>query len=201
MEAKPSDSDVKAFYEGISLPEPRTDAILEMGRSVRESRRWKRLAVTMSFGFVFMTAIAAFLLIRTPIADDQPVIPSDSPLVSELEEDSSTLDHEAIRVVSVRLHGDACPKCRQMGGAMVDLQSEFDGQPVLFVTLDLSDSAHRTQSRLMSRLLGLEHVLDPDADAGFVVLTKPNGEVVEKLDATTATELLAVHVRNQLGRD
>jgi thiol-disulfide isomerase/thioredoxin len=63
-------------------------------------------------------------------------------------------------VVVLKLHADWCAECKAMGTLMDDLASKFDQEPVLFITLDLTDSSTRSRAELMVGALGYRGLWD-----------------------------------------
>ena len=60
-----------------------------------------------------------------------------------------------------------------MGSVFTDLRNKFDGQPVLFVTLDLTNVSTRNQSELLAVALGLKNVYENNPGTGFIIIVNP----------------------------
>jgi len=58
MKPESTEHEVKKFYEGVSLPAERADAILSMRGILAESRRWKAIGVAASLGVVLLSCVA-----------------------------------------------------------------------------------------------------------------------------------------------
>jgi len=88
------------------------------------------------------------------------------------------------KLIAVKHHGDWCSSCKKMGSIFTDLRNKFDGQPVLFVTLDLTNISTRNQSELLASTLGLQSVYKNNPGTGFILLIDPKTyQVVKKLSA------------------
>lgn len=78
---------------------------------------------------------------------------------------------QAPALVVAKFHADWCGACRAMGDVATDLANKHDGQPVLFVTFDLTNATTRHQSEMRAAALGLGTLFDANRDkTGFLVL-------------------------------
>lgn len=97
----------------------------------------------------------------------------------------ATIEAEGARepdLVAVKFHADWCGSCKKMGSIFTDLRNKFDGKPVLFVTLDLTNVSTRGQAELMAGALGLKQVYDAHPGTGFILLVDPDShKVLDKL--------------------
>lgn len=82
------------------------------------------------------------------------------------------------RILAIRLHADWCERSRVMHQYYEDLKNRFDGQEVLFVTLDLTNNTTRHQSLLLASALGIEGILGQNSDTGQIQLATYRGKQV-----------------------
>ncbi len=106
------------------------------------------------------------------------------------------------KLIAVKHHGDWCGSCKKMGSIFTDLRNKFDGQPVLFVTLDLTNISTRNQSELLAAALGLQSVYKNNPGTGFILLVDPKTHrVVKKLtadqDIKTMSKAIAAGLSSQ----
>ena len=80
-----------------------------------------------------------------------------------------------------------------MGPVFTDLRNKLDGQPVLFVELDLTNATTRHQSMLLASALGIGRELKENPGTGFILLFDDQRRVKGKLTAgQTLKEMAAV---------
>lgn len=65
-------------------------------------------------------------------------------------------------IIAVRVHHDMCPFCKQLDPQFVKLTRQTNNGAVLFVTLDLTNTATQQQAALLVGALGLEGVWTGD---------------------------------------
>lgn len=85
----------------------------------------------------------------------------------------------APKLIAVKYHADWCGSCKKMGPVFEDLRDKYDGEPVLFVTLDRTNRTTRSQADFLAASLGIGDSAARHAGTGFVVV----------YDATHRTEL------------
>ena len=73
-------------------------------------------------------------------------------------------------LLAVKFHADWCGSCKKMGTVFEDLRNKYDGRPVLFVTLDLTNGTTRSQAQYMAAALGFGEVFAQNAGTGFILL-------------------------------
>ena len=86
-----------------------------------------------------------------------------------------------------------------MVSVFTDLRNKFDGQPVLFVTLDLTNVSTRNQSELLASALGLKSVYNQNSGTGFILLIDPTThKVIKKLTADQDLKMMAKEITAQI---
>ena len=75
--------------------------------------------------------------------------------------------------VGVKMHADWCPSCKALEPTLAELRSELKDEPVLFLTLDISDAVHTEQSRLLAKTLGIEEIVKSNNKTGLVLVYDP----------------------------
>lgn len=135
---------------------------------------------------VLMLAALAFLLAPAPtLAGTVPVEGEGDP---------------ALYVVKV--HADWCGSCKALVPILKEVQAEVADRPVLFVELDVTDSALTAQARLLASALDVEEHFKANNKTGLVLLinaqdhtlletvTKQNSaaEIVGKIEAHLAAQ-------------
>jgi len=223
MKPEPAEREVKKFYEGVSLPAERADAILSMRAILAESRRWKAVAVAASLVAVLLSCVAIGLYVelraaRTVIAslsnssDDAPQreTPADRPAndVATVPE-SNRIDRAAFgdqqasppvyRLVSVTTHGPRCPQCGAATHVLAGLRQQFADGELEFVEVGLNDDASREAHRAMMEHLGLGDLLEGRGESGFFLLTTADGELIERIDPLVGIQQVHDDLAGRLG--
>lgn len=102
----------------------------------------------------------------------------------------------------IKVHADWCGSCKALGPILKEVQAEVADQPVLFVELDVTDSALTAQARLLAAALDVEDHFKANNKTGLVLLinaqdhtlletvTKQNSaaEIVGKIEAHLAAQ-------------
>lgn len=103
------------------------------------------------------------------------------------------------KLIAVKHHGDWCGSCKKMGTTFTDLRNKFDGQPILFVTLDLTNVSTRNQSELLASALGLKSIYQNNPGTGFILLINPQThQVVKKLTANQDLKMMSAEIKTLL---
>lgn len=92
----------------------------------------------------------------------------------------------APKIIAVKFHADWCGFCKQMGPVFTDLQNKFDGEPVLFVTLDFTNGTTRHQAELLAAALGIGPVYQANQATGFILLL--NGKTRDVITRLTSEQ-------------
>ena len=73
-------------------------------------------------------------------------------------------------IMAVKFHADWCGSCKRMGPIFEDLRNKYDGKPVLFVELDLTNGTTRSQAEYLASALGFGDVYAQNQGTGFILL-------------------------------
>ena len=73
-------------------------------------------------------------------------------------------------LVVARIHADWCNRSPDMAPLFVELSQRFGNQPVLFVTLDITNDEGRKAARALAAELGIESVADQPFESGMMKL-------------------------------
>ena len=93
------------------------------------------------------------------------------------------------RLVAVQIHADWCPRSPEVAPIFTELLTQYGNEPVLFVTLDITDDVRREQAKLLSSNLGIPQAFDEPFESGMIKL----------IDRESHTVLAAVTGRDQAG--
>lgn len=107
------------------------------------------------------------------------------------KKDAPSSEARVPKVVVLKLHADWCDACKKMGSMFEDLTAKFDEEPVLFITLDLTDSSTRSRAELMIGALGYGELWD-DLGAGkktgqLAIIGHKGKKLVEMFEPQTIT--------------
>ncbi len=73
-------------------------------------------------------------------------------------------------LVAVQIHADWCARSPEVAPIFTDLLTEYGNEPVLFVTLDITDDVRRGQAELLAESLGIPQAFDPPFESGMIKL-------------------------------
>jgi len=87
-----------------------------------------------------------------------------------------------VRLIAVRSHADWCEYSRSLAPVFENLKNRFDGQEVLFITLDFTNGTTKYQSELLAIALGISAITNKIRSTGSILLIelenpKPFGEL------------------------
>lgn len=104
------------------------------------------------------------------------------------------------QLVAVKFHADWCRLCQRMGTIFDDLADRLDGQPVLFVEVDITNETTRRQSAYLAAGLGLDEVWQAHGRAaGFILLVDAQTkQVVGRLNADLSLDQMAAETSRAL---
>jgi thiol-disulfide isomerase/thioredoxin len=132
----------------------------------------------------------------------QPYIPEKVPEPKRVERPEKVA--RSAKVIAVKLHGDWCEACKKMGTLFEDLGKKFDGEPVLFSRLDLSDQRGRVQGEYLVAAMGLSKVwgeLGGGEKTGEIVLIDAaTKKVVDRIGADAGWEKAREAVEKAMGK-
>jgi thiol-disulfide isomerase/thioredoxin len=156
--------------------------LLSIPDEIEAGRRnpWK----AASFVMLAAAAVFAFLWLR----------PGDSQLGTG---SPSMIEAAQPELVAVKFWHRTCPACREIDPRYAEVKREFEAQPVLFVTFDMSTEESRAQSKMLAETLGIGDLYqDNYGVTGFVVLVDPEtrqevARLTSKDDTTSMKSILA----------
>lgn len=186
MNRKTLNQEIADVYSGAALPPEIRDRLVrigELGRTAlpivhrRPSRVWFGLAACI----IALLAGNLYFLANPESTAPQPTPASQHPLPN---------------LVVARIHADWCRRSPNIAPLFVELSQEFGNQPVLFVTLDITDDEGRKAARALAADLGIESVNDQPFESGMLKLidrraNKTLAVVTDRADVPTMEGALA----------
>jgi thiol-disulfide isomerase/thioredoxin len=105
-------------------------------------------------------------------------------------------------LVAVKFWHRTCPACREIDPRYGEVQRRLEGQPLLFVTFDMSTEESRRQSEMLADRLGLgDHYRENFGSSGFVILVDPKtGREVGRLTTRDDIDGMTDIVESRLAR-
>lgn len=83
------------------------------------------------------------------------------------------------KLVAVKIHADWCARSPTIAPIFAELSEKYANQPVLFVTLDITDEKKRQQARYLAAALGIAWIYDESFESGTIkLLDREQGEVL-----------------------
>ncbi len=73
-------------------------------------------------------------------------------------------------LVTVQIHADWCSRSPAVAPIFADLLTQYGNEPVLFVTLDITDDVRRGQAELLAESLGIPQAFDQPFESGMIKL-------------------------------
>ncbi len=111
-----------------------------------------------------------------------------------------TRRHTATKVIAVNIYADWCSESHLLSETYEDLKNRFDGQEVLFVTLDATNSSTKHQSELLAKALGIENAIAPHQETGQMILMTYRGkQVFGMLNSTQGFDEMVKIIDKKLG--
>jgi thiol-disulfide isomerase/thioredoxin len=107
----------------------------------------------------------------------------------------------APRLVAVQIHADWCARSPEVAPVFADLLTQYGNEPVLFVTLDITDDVHREQARLLSATLGIPQAFDEPFESGMIkLIDRENRTVLASITGREEVEELELRIAELLDR-
>ena len=75
-----------------------------------------------------------------------------------------------LKLMAVRLYADWCENSRDLQTTFRDLKNKFDGEEILFVTLDFTNRTTRHQATLLASALQIHEAVEKFEDTGLIIL-------------------------------
>ena len=73
----------------------------------------------------------------------------------------------------VKVHADWCGSCKALVPILDEVRETMSAEPVLFLTLDVTDEDRTGQARLLAAALGIENHLKANNKTGLVLIINP----------------------------
>ncbi|HBQ59180.1 MAG TPA: hypothetical protein DD671_06035 [Balneolaceae bacterium] len=104
------------------------------------------------------------------------------------------------QVIAMYMYADWCGACQAIKPIMEEAKPEFEGQPVLFVKMDMTNDFTAHQSKLMAARLGLSEIFEKNEGmTGFVLLLDANtNEVLDKITTDDDKQGIITKITNAL---
>ncbi|HLO41747.1 MAG TPA: thioredoxin family protein [Phycisphaerales bacterium] len=132
----------------------------------------------------------------------QPFIPEKNPEPTRIERPERIA--KGAKVIAVKLHADWCAKCKAMGSVFEDLEKKFDGDPVLFVKMDLSDTRGSSQAEYLAAAMGIAKswgALGAGEVTGEIVLIDGGTKrIVDRIGSEAGWEKAQEQLRKAIGK-
>lgn len=104
------------------------------------------------------------------------------------------------QVFVAKVHADWCGSCRALEPIIAELKNNFADDPVLFVTLDVTNKTTISQARLLAAALGIEEQLKENNKTGLLIIWNSNEmELVEILTLKSTQEEMVKTIKKALG--
>ncbi|MBD3616210.1 MAG: hypothetical protein HUJ22_06505 [Gracilimonas sp.] len=96
-------------------------------------------------------------------------------------------------VITMYMYADWCGACQAIKPKMAEAVREFEGEPVLFTKMDMTDDFTAHQSKLLASRLGLSEIFEKNEGmTGFVLLIDAEShEILDKITRDDDTEEMA----------
>jgi thiol-disulfide isomerase/thioredoxin len=169
---------VRGYYADNALPEAALRRLMaEPGMPSNASRHWMiagAIAATIA-----LLALGLSVLGRGPGAAG-PVTP---------------------RLVAVQIHADWCARSPEVAPIFAELLTQYGNEPVLFVTLDITDDVRREQAKLLSANLGIPQAFDEPFQSGMIkLIDRESHRTLAAITGREQADELAVRIAEALGK-
>lgn len=206
MSSQDLESEVREFYNSVSLSEDRMAALLDASDFATQATRWKRTAIASSVGMAAMALLAFGLYMNRPadvrpqVADTKGIIPtavievpeSDVAEVAPLDASGNT----KYRLVAFRSHGEGCPRCKATGQVYAELTTLLRDEPIVLEQFDLSRIEKREEIDQRIRELRLTSFIDGRIETAFLALVNSDGSSVQEFKPSMTADRIAQRVRD-----
>jgi len=78
----------------------------------------------------------------------------------------------------VKVHADWCGSCKALVPILDEVRETMSAEPVLFLTLDVTDEDRTGQARLLAAALGIEQHLKTNNKTGLVLVINPSDKTL-----------------------
>lgn len=78
----------------------------------------------------------------------------------------------------VKVHADWCGSCKALVPILDEVRETMSSEPVLFLTLDVTDEDRTGQARLLAAALGIEQHLKANNKTGLVLVINPSDKAL-----------------------
>ena len=143
---------VEEYYAASSLPQAKLQRLMKK-RPSREHWYWMDCGALIS--------AAALLVLAFTFGYDGGVSRPNTQVVVEASTPS---------LVAVQIHADWCSRSPAVAPIFADLLTQYGNEPVLFVTLDITDDVRRGQAELLAESLGIPQAFDQPFESGMIKL-------------------------------
>ena len=183
---------VTRFYKSRSFPDPKARWLVGLSQQSKpeeESPMYRPVKTRRPAALVGLAAGVALLLVATVLymrlggpAPDSSVQPTALAEHAEVAVAPESADLLTPRLVAVKIQADWCARTPVVAPIFDDMTAEYGNQPILFVTLDITDETGRQQARYMAANLGISSVYDDPFESGMVkLIDRQDGRVLSVL--------------------
>jgi len=192
MSKKSMRDHVTRFYKSRSFPDRKARWLVglsQQSKPVEESPMYRPAKIRRPTALVGLAASVALLLAAAVLylrlggpAPDSPVQSRALSEHAEVMVAPESADLLTPRLVAVKIQADWCARTPEVAPIFDDMTAQYGNQPVLFVTLDITDETGRQQARYMVANLGISSVYDEPFESGMVkLIDRQDGQVLSLL--------------------
>ncbi len=166
---------VSHFYKSRTLSDHKAQRLVGLAQQPKLEegpRMYSSIKAWRPTTVVGLTAAVAILLLAVIVylRPGAPVPASDS---------AGALTPNLVAVV---IQADWCARTPDVAPIFENMTAEYGNQPILFVTLDITDETGRQQARYMAANLGISSVYDDPFESGMVkLIDRQDGRVLAVL--------------------
>lgn len=152
-------------YTGKSLP-AETAARLEALARASNGRRGSGLRRTIKYGWIAASiaalAFVAGYFVSQFVGSSPPHGPSSTGLAADYDADPLP------RLVAVNIRADWCRRSPQVALIFDEFTEKYSNQPILFVTMDITDDDSRLQARYLASSMNIDRVFREPFESGMI---------------------------------